>query len=150
MAQDHSYSITRKNNRTESEAVAYLLMVNKGFINPDKVGRKQIMARLGLDHSFSRAFDLVLLDDGKSLEDVADQDLVLVELKTTKKKLPENPRGFFFGATENELNLARKLGDRYKFCFVSLHPESKSYKLLSLEQLSKIIRTKRTQFQINL
>jgi len=150
MAQAHSYTITKKNNRTENEAVEYLLKANKRFIKPSKDERKKILDSLGLNGSFSRAFDLVLLPVGKKLTDVKKQDLVLVELKTTKKKLVTNPSGFFFGATENEFNLAKKLGEQYKFCFVSLHPESLSLKLLSLSELEKLIRTKRTQYQINL
>jgi hypothetical protein len=73
-----------------------------------------------------------------------------VELKTTKKKLPNLPKGFFFGATQSEFEIAEKLGDKYKFCFVSLHEETKGYVLITLEKLNKIIRTKRIQFQINL
>ncbi|MEQ6357328.1 hypothetical protein ABNX05_22190 [Lysinibacillus sp. M3] len=43
--------------------------------------------------------------------------LILIELKITKKYLPDNPKGFFFVATKNEFYLAKLLGDRYKFCF---------------------------------
>lgn len=67
-----------------------------------------------------------------------------------KKKLVNNPRGFFFGATENEFNLAKKFEAKFRFCFVSLHPESRSYKLLTLSELNSIIKTKRVQYQINL
>ena len=74
----------------------------------------------------------------------------LVELKTTRKYLPESPKGFFFGATENEFKLAAELGDRYHFCFVCLHPDSLGYSLLGLSELEPMIRTKRTQYQINL
>jgi hypothetical protein len=85
-----------------------------------------------------------------SIAAIRPEDLILVELKTTKKKLLSLPAGFFFGATDNEFQLARKLGEQYKFCFISLHPETPKYSLLSLEELEKIIRTKRLQYQINL
>ncbi|QTN38696.1 hypothetical protein HZ996_05855 [Cryomorphaceae bacterium] len=107
-----------------------------------------------IDKKFSRAFDLVQVEGHNSLENVIKVEekskITLIELKTTKKKLPNNPRGFFFGATENEFDLARLMGRQFKFCFVSLHPESLGYKLLTLEALESIIRTKRIQYQINL
>ncbi|GCF82072.1 hypothetical protein BKL48_25215 [Bacillus cereus] len=48
-------------------------------------------------------------------------EITLIELKTTKKEVPNNSLGFFFGVTENEFELARLLGNQYKFCFVCLH-----------------------------
>lgn len=154
MAKPHSYVITKANNKTETEAIAYLLKCNPRFIHPDKEGRKRIMEKLGLDKSFARAFDLVIVgkhtNQETAIEALESEEVTLIELKTTKKKLLNNPNGFFFGATENEFKLARKLGDRYKFCFVSIHPESCSHALLTLEELEKIIKTKRVQHQINL
>lgn len=154
MASQHSYEITIKNNQTENEAIAFVMAKDPHFLNPDKASRKRIMEALGLDKGFSRAFDLVLIKDQTSKSnDMAvghPKDITLVELKTTRKKLPNNPRGFFFGATKNEFDLAEKLGPRYKFCFVSLHPKSRSYKLLNLLELKSLIRTQRVQYQINL
>lgn len=78
------------------------------------------------------------------------EDIFFIELKTTKKFLPENPKGFFFGATENEFNFGKILGERFRFCFVCLNESSLSYKLLTINELEKIIKNKRIQFQINL
>ena len=77
------------------------------------------------------------------------EDLIFIELKTTKKYLPENPKGFFFGATENEFNFGEILGSRFRFCFVSLHEKGSSYALLTLSELEGRIKNKRIQFQIN-
>lgn len=77
-------------------------------------------------------------------------EIYLVELKTTRKYLPENPKGFFFGATQNEFDFGERLGDKYRFCFVCLHPDSPSYAMLSVPELEAIMRTKRIQYQINL
>lgn len=154
MGREHSYTITLDNNNSEREAIQFLIDSDKNFINPDKESRKLIMELLGIEKRFSRAFDLVLIPGHTNIEKVIDlnktSEVILVELKTTKKKLENNPRGFFFGATENEFDLARKFEDKYRFCFVSLHPESKSYKLLTLKELNEIIKTKRVQYQINL
>ena len=67
-----------------------------------------------------------------------------------KKKLLNNPSKFFFGATQNEFDLADKLKDKYKFCFVSLHEESQSASFLTKDEMFEIIQNKRIQFQINL
>jgi hypothetical protein len=77
-------------------------------------------------------------------------EIILIELKVTKKFLPMSPKGFFFGATENEFKFGELLGDRFRFCFVCLHPGSISHVLLSIDELEKLIRTRRIQYQINL
>ncbi len=154
MASKQSYVITLSNNRTEKQAIDYLLSVNKNFLLPDKNGRKAIVTKLNIETSFSRTFDLILIEGHTNQEntiEISDSDqIILIEIKSTMKKLPNNPYGFFFGATENEFNLAQQLGKNFKFCFVSLNPESMGYKLLDLEELTPYIKNKRTQFQINL
>lgn len=124
------------------------------FICPDKVSRKKLLEIFKIDSKYYRAFDLVIIPGHTNLEEVIQleslDNVTFVELKTTKKKLPNLPKGFFFGATQSEFEIAEKLGDKYKFCFVSLHEETKGYVLITLEKLNKIIRTKRIQFQINL
>jgi hypothetical protein len=78
------------------------------------------------------------------------EDIILVELKTTKKYLPENPKGFFFGATENEFNFGKILKDRFRFCFVSINEKGSSFSLQTLEELEARIKNRRIQYQINL
>jgi hypothetical protein len=154
LANNLSYTITLENNKSEKEAISFLLSSNVNFLNPDKDSRKLIMEMLGIDRRFSRAFDLVLIPGFTNLNEVIrlnkTEEITLIELKTTKKKLENLPTGFFFGATESEFTLAKQLGDNYKFCFVSIHEETKKYVLLTLDELNKIIKTKRIQFQINL
>jgi hypothetical protein len=154
MASKHSYTITIDNNKSEKEALSFLIWSDINFINPDKDSRKIILEMLGIDKKYSRAFDLIMIPGHTNLEQVIElkkvEDIILIELKTTKKKLINLPRGFFFGATESEFSLANQLGDSYKFCFVSLHSESSKFVLLTLEELNKIIKTKRIQYQINL
>jgi hypothetical protein len=154
MASIRSYTITLSNNQTESDARQLLAQLDPGFIIPSRKGVQQILEVLGLDRSFSRAFDLIYVpsrDHSKSEEVlIAEDQFILIELKTTKKRLRNNPYGFFFGATKNEFDLAEKMGDRYKFCFISLHRESSSYALVTLEELRKLVKTQRIQYQINI
>jgi len=154
MAHEHSYSITLSNNRTEKAAVDYVMETDPSFLNPSAGSRRRILEYLGLPATFSRAFDLIRVPGHINSEPEITVDdvgaITLVELKTTRKCLPEMPKGFFFGATENEFELARRLGDRFVFCFVCLHEESPGFCLLTLAELETLIRTKRTQYQINL
>jgi len=154
MSSDKSYKITINNNKTEKEGIDFLISEYSKFLKPDTESRKVIMELLELDSKFKRAFDLILIEghyNQESLIDLHKNDrITLIELKTTKKFLPNNPKGFFFGATENEFAIAKKLGNKYKFCFVSLHEDSRSYSLLSLSELNSRIQNKRIQYQINL
>ena len=133
MAHEHSYGATLKNNLTENLAVDFLLSSDTRFRQPNKEQRREILNRLGLPMAFNRSFDLVLLPSTDIVDvlSVPAEQLILIELKTTRKKLIDSPNGFFFGATENEFKLANKLGDKYRFCFVSLHPDSRGYKTLT-------------------
>jgi len=154
MANNQSYTLTFDNIKSEKEALSFLISSNSNFLNPDKESRKIIMELLSIDKKYARAFDLILIPGHTNLEQVIQlkrvEEITLIELKTTKKKLINLPNGFFFGATESEFALAKQLGIRYKFCFVSLHSESKNFVLLTLDELNKIIKTKRIQYQINL
>ena len=154
MANKHSYTITLDNNKSEKEAINFLVESNIEFLNPDKESRKFIMEKMNIPSQFSRAFDLIMIrgrnNKSQNIELSDFEELTLIELKTTKKKLPNLPKGFFFGATESEFQLARLMKDKYKFCFISIHKDSLSYSLLTLDELDKIIKTKRIQYQINL
>ena len=154
MAFNLSYTITLENNKSEKEAIEFLMQSDSAFISPDKTSRKRLLEVFKIDPKYARAFDLLLIPGHTNLEEVVEletlENVTFVELKTTKKKLPNLPKGFFFGATQSEFDVAELLGDRYLFCFVSLHPETMKYVLISLNELNKIIRTKRIQYQINL
>lgn len=154
MSNKHSFTITLNNNQTEKEGILYLQSQDPNFLFPDNTLKKEILRDLELPDKFYRTFDMIyspeaiVQRDSIIIPDIT--KVTLVELKTTKKRLPNNPSGFFFGATENEFKLADLLGDQYRFCFVCLHEDCPSYKLLSANELDKIIKTKRIQFQINL
>lgn len=154
MAVSTSHTITIRNNISEKEGIKYILDNYKEMFNPDARVRKELLKRFNIEQRFSKAFDLVQIPGSdNTVEEINIEDIEVInfiELKTTKKKLLNNPSKFFFGATQNEFDLADKLGNKYKFCFVSLHEESKSASFLSKEEIFSIIQNKRIQFQINL
>jgi hypothetical protein len=59
MANNHSYTITLDNNKSEKEALIFLIESDVNFLNPDKESRKIIMEMLDIDKKFARAFDLI-------------------------------------------------------------------------------------------
>ena len=156
MSRKHSFILTLSNNVTEKEGVNYLIENHTGFFKIDLVTKKELLNLLKIDHRFLQAFDLIYVPEmaGKNINSNFVQtyleDIILVELKTTKKYLPENPKGFFFGATENEFKFGEILGDRLRFCFVSLNEKGSSFALQTIKELEQRIRNKRIQFQINL
>lgn len=148
--------MTLSNNVTEKEGIIYLIEEQTGFFKIDKEMKKELLDRVNIPHNFLQSFDMVYIPKLKGIQFKKDyiethlDEILFVELKTTKKYLPDNPKGFFFGATENEFNFGKLLGDRFRFCFVCLNEKSPSYSLLTLEELEKIIRNRRIQYQINL
>ncbi len=156
MSRKHSFVLTLKNNVTEKEGINYIFDNYTGFFKIDLEIKKQLLDLLKIEHRFLQAFDLIYIPDmvGKEIDsDILEtylEDIILVELKTTKKYLPENPKGFFFGATENEFNFGKILGDRFRFCFVSMNERGSSFALLTIKELEAKIKNKRIQYQINL
>lgn len=156
MSRKHSFVLTLSNNVTEKEGVNFLIANSTGFFKIDLSTKKELLALLKIDHRYLQAFDLVHIPKFLGKEVNANtiqthiEDIILIELKTTKKYLPENPKGFFFGATENEFNFGRLLGDRFRFCFVSINEKGSSFALLTVEELESRIKNKRIQYQINL
>ncbi|MCF8713649.1 hypothetical protein JM658_02320 [Joostella atrarenae] len=156
MSRKHSFKLTLSNNVTEKQGINYLIEEETGFFKIDKEMKRELLDRVNIPHNFLQSFDMVYIPKLKGIVFEKDyiethlDEILFIELKTTKKYLPDNPKGFFFGATENEFNFGKLLGDRFRFCFVSLNEKSPSYAMLTIEELEKIIRNKRIQFQINL
>lgn len=153
---DQSFTITRKNNATEKEGIQYMESLGQGFFFVNKDERKRILELLNQPKNYSRSFDMVLIPrlagTDLSLEAIETHidEITLIELKCTRAFLPNNPKGFFFGATENEFNFGKLLGDKFRFCFVSLHERGSSFAMLTIAELEEAIKTRRIQYQINL
>jgi hypothetical protein len=73
---------------------------------------------------YGKAFDVLRLTgnvDLDSLEDVENKlsQIVICEIKSTKQKLPEDFRGYFFGLTAAEVLVAQRLKEQFRFIFVN-------------------------------
>ena len=156
MSRKQSFTLTLSNNVTEKEGVLFLLDNHTGFFKIDLETKKELLDLLKIERRYLQSFDLIYISEmvGKTINSdflrTYLEDIIFIELKTTKKYLPENPKGFFFGATENEFNFGKLLKDRFLFCFVTLNEKAPSFVLLTIEELDKRIRNKRIQYQINL
>lgn len=154
MSPDHSFTITLSNNRTEKQGLDFVRSQDPRFVLPDRTSRAIVMERLAVPVRYARTFDLLYLRRSEvvtgSVTIRSPDSIDLVEVKTTQKELPNFPSGFFFGATKNEFDLGELIGERYRFCLVSLHPASRKFVMLTLDELRARIRTQRIQYQINL
>ena len=156
MSRKHSFKLTLSNNITEKQGINYLIQNHSGFFKIDSNVKKELLDKIGLSYRYLQSFDLIYIPRMNGIEFKEEyiethlDELLFIELKTTKKFLPDNPKGFFFGATENEFNFGKELGDKFRFCFVCLNENSPSYAMLTLDELESIIRNKRIQYQINL
>ena len=104
MSRKNSFVLTLSNNVTEKEGINFLIENYTGFFKIDLATKKELLDLLKIEHRFLQAFDLIYVPEmvGKVVDtgfiQIYLDDIILIELKTTKKYLPENPKGFFFGA----------------------------------------------------
>ena len=156
MSTEESFKLSLLNFVTEKQGINYLIEEQTGFFLIDKETKRVLLDKMNISHSYLRSFDMVFIPRMKGVEFKEEyiethlDELIFVELKTTKKYLPESPKGFFFGATEKEFNFGKLVGDKFKFCLVCLNPESPSHTMLTIDELDKIVKIKRIQYQINL
>lgn len=158
---DHGKS--KRNRIVEKAGLKDVLLKDKRFQTPTTKTKKAILQGLGLgDTKFygPQSFDAIMLPQATELIDQTTlpcylEQIVLVEMKTTKKPIKDAAlAGFFFGATQREYDLAAKLGDKFRFAFVVLNSANAYGKpfavLLTLSELEHRTRAKRVQYQVNL
>ena len=137
-----------KNLNTEKEGIVILRTLVDGFMVPDKEQRLYLYNILDVDYKkYSRSIDGVIIHVPTFEEIKSKKDFTLVEIKTTNSKsVTELPYGGFFGFTQNEEDLFKKL-DNYRLCIV--HTGLKEHILLTYKEYESLIRNKRVQYQIN-
>ncbi len=151
------------NRIVEKAGLQDVLLKDPRFQAPTTGTKKAILKGLGLDDTKlygPQSFDAIMLPQASEVVDEVTlpkhlDQIVLVEMKTTKKPIKDaGLAGFFFGATQREYDLAAKLGERFRFAFVVLNSANAYGKpfavLLTLEELEHRTRSKRIQYQVNL
>lgn len=152
-------SASEKRLGTERDGLS-ILLEDARMQCPDLVTKKHILELLHVSGAFKpQTFDAVMtsapapeLSLGNIREHI--HQITLVEMKTTRAAIRNSSlNGFFFGATDNEFQMAKALKSKYVFAFVVLNDTNDYGKpffvLLSLEQLHARTRTSRIQYQIN-
>ena len=158
---DHGKS--KRNRIVEKAGLKDVLLRDKRFQAPTTETKKAILKALGLGDTKlygPQSFDAIMLPEATEPIDESTlprhlEQIVLVEMKTTKKPIKDaGLAGFFFGATQREYDLAAKLGDKFLFAFVVLNSANAYGKpfavLLTFAELEHRTRTKRIQYQVNL
>ena len=137
-----------KNLNTEKVGVKILRSLIKDFDVPDKEQLKRLYSILNVDYKkYSRSVDGIILNVSSFEKIKSKEDFTLVEIKTTSSSsVKQLPYGVFFGFTENEETLFKKL-DNYKLCIV--HTILKKHILLDYKEYESLIQNKRIQYQIN-
>ena len=158
---DHGKS--KRNRVVEKAGLQDVLLKDPRFQAPTTETKKAILKALGLGDTKlygPQSFDAIMLPQATELINKTTlprylEQIVLVEMKTTKKPIKDAAlAGFFFGATQREYDLAAKLGDKFRFAFVVLNSANAYGKpfavLLTLSELEHRTRAKRIQYQVNL
>jgi hypothetical protein len=157
------FTKSKRNRGVEKTGLQDVLLRDPRFQAPTTEVKKAILRGLGLADSKlygPQSFDAILLPQPEPIVEESTlprhlSQIILVEMKTTKKPIKDaSLAGFFFGATQREYDLAAKLGDRFRFAFVVLNSANIYGKpfgvLLTLSELEERTRSKRIQYQVNL
>ena len=158
---DHGKS--KRNRVVEKAGLQDVLLKDPRFQAPSTETKKALLKALGLGDTKlygPQSFDAIMLPQATELIDQTTlprylEQIVLVEMKTTKKPIKDaGLAGFFFGATQREYDLAAKLREKFRFAFVVLNSANAYGKpfavLLTLSELEHRTRAKRIQYQVNL
>ena len=99
MSRKHSFKLTLSNNVTEKQGINYLIDNETGFFKIDKEMKKELLDKVNISHKFLQSFDLIYIPSFKDVKFKNDylethlDEILFIELKTTKKYLPNNPKG---------------------------------------------------------
>lgn len=160
MVSPSKFTKSKSNKGTEKEGLS-LLLTDPRFQVPNLAAKRKILELIGKSEAFGvQTFDAVMSPE--PVPPITPETVVglfpslrLIEMKTTRKPVQNDAlRGFFFGATEREYEMARRLGDRYLFAFIVLNSANEYGRpfavLLPLDEVERRTQKRRIQYQVNL
>ena len=119
--------ISDSGSSTAKRAAAMLEARNEGFVVPTGRQRQNLLVAFAKKGKvvYGKAFDIVRLNAPVDLDDLDDVENSLVnilvfEIKSTRKVLPPDFSGYFFGLSAAEMLVAQSLRDHFKFIFVNI------------------------------
>ncbi len=127
-------------NQTAKRAAQILLRSDSGFVVPTAKQKRLLLVEFARRNLvvYGKAFDVVKLVGTVNLDDAAEIErdldkIVLCEIKSSGRKLPEDFRGYFFALTTAELLVAQNLKQRFRFILVNT--ATGTYMELTLQEL---------------
>lgn len=112
---------------TARRAAAMLEARNEGFVVPTAQQRQNLLVAFAKKGKvvYGRAFDIVRLRAPVNLDELADVErnlgnILVFEIKSTRKDLPPDFSGYFFGLSAAEVLVAQSLKDHFQFIFVNV------------------------------
>ena len=120
-------------------------LVRKDYPNlvvPTSEEKKVLLEKIGCTNKFLKSFDAIMLKVPTIGDIKTTLDFTFVEFKTSGLELPQWPKGYWTGLTENERALATVFGDNFKFCFVNTHPNTSQYLFWTINELDANCRGK--------
>ena len=108
------------------KACAILVAKKAGFVVPTAKQKANLLVAFAKQGKvvYGRAFDIVKLSRSVNLSHLEDvesniESLIVMEVKSTKKKLRPDFGGFFFGLSGAEVLVAQSLRKQFRFAFVN-------------------------------
>jgi hypothetical protein len=127
-------------NQTAKRAAQILLTSSSGFVVPTATQKRLLLVEFAKRNFvvYGKAFDIVKLTGTVNLDDAGEIEhnldkIVLCEIKSSGRRLPEDFKGYFFALTTAELLVAQNLKQRFKFILVNTATEK--YKEFTLQEL---------------
>ncbi len=113
-------------NQTAKAAIQILYISGAGYSVPTAKQKRLLLVEFAKRNLvvYGKAFDVVRtskkinFDDSNEIAANLDE-IILCEVKSTNRELPEDFKGYFFALTTAELLVAQNLKERFKFIFVS-------------------------------
>ena len=113
-------------NQTAKKAAQILLQTGAGYLVPTAKQKRLLLVEFARRNLvvYGKAFDVVRVAGSLNLDDSAEiaaklDNIVLCEVKSSNRELPDDFRGYFFALTTAELLVAQNLKGRFKFIFVN-------------------------------
>lgn len=113
-------------NQTARKAEKILIQSGGGFLVPTSKQKRLLLVEFARRNLvvYGKAFDVVRIAGNIDLDDPAEiaaklDTIILCEVKSSNRKLPEDFRGYFFALTTAELLVAQNLKERFRFIFVN-------------------------------
>lgn len=111
---------------TAGKAAALLVDKGLGYLSPTGKQKKNLVVAFAKRDMivYGKAFDVVRLSGPVNLDSLEEVEanlsrILVCEIKSTKKNVAEDFRGYFFGLTAAEVLVAQSLKAQFRFIFVN-------------------------------